>query len=88
MNTQVKDPEAVLDYGYDWATWLDGDTIVASSWTADTGIAVDAHSFDDTTTTVWLSGGSTPEVYKVVNHITTTDGRQDDRTIYVKMKHR
>lgn len=89
LNTQIKDPQAVLDYGYDWSTWMvTGDTIVASSWAADAGVNVTANTFDATTTTVWLSGGTVGEVYKVVNHITTSDGRQDDRTIYVKVKNR
>lgn len=89
LNTQIKDPAAILDYGYDWSEWLpEGDAIIASSWVADTGINVTANTFDASTTTVWLSGGAVMETYKVVNHITTTDGRQDERTIYVKMRNK
>lgn len=89
MNTFVKDPSAVLDYAADWSAWLAsvGDTITASTWTPDTGITVGtggfAPSFTPTKTTVWLSGGTAGVSYKIVNHITTVAGRQNDVTIAV-----
>lgn len=85
----VKDPNAKLDYGFDWSAWLDGDTISASSWTVPTGLTQSvspAPSFSATTTTIWLEGGTAGEKYSVSNHITTTAGRQDDRTIVVSVK--
>jgi hypothetical protein len=83
----MKDPDAVLDYKIDWSHWLpEGDTIAASSWDAESGLVVDSNTFDDTSTTVWLSGGTTGADYAVTNHITTTDGREDDRTITIVMK--
>ena len=34
-----KDPDAVLDYGFDWSAWLEaGDTIVTSEWIVPEGI--------------------------------------------------
>ena len=81
----TKDPQAVLDYVNDWSAWLDGDTITASTWTAATGITVTASTNTTTTATVWLSGGTLGEYYRIVNHITTAAGRQDDRTIVIQM---
>lgn len=88
MTTFIKDPDAVLDYKIDWSDWLEPltDTIAASSWTADTGITIDSNSFDDDETVVWLSGGTTGTKYGVTNHITTAGGREDDRTIYIKIR--
>lgn len=80
-----KDPNAILDYENDWSAWLDGDTITASTWTAPTGITATTSSNTTTTATVWLSGGTIGETYKVVNHITTTAGRQDDRSLVIRM---
>lgn len=80
-----KDPEARLDYMIDWSDWLDADTITESTWTPATGITVDSDSNTTTTTTVWLSGGTLGATYKVVNHITTTAGREDDRTLILRM---
>ena len=80
------DPDSVLDYAQDWSAWLDTDTITASTWTAPTGVTVDSDSFTDTISTVWLSGGTVGESYIITNHITTTAGRQDDRSIKIKVK--
>lgn len=87
MSRFNKDPDAVLDYQIDWSKWLpSGDTITASSWDADSGITVDTSSFTATSTTVWLSGGTNLTTYSVTNHITTDDGREDDRTITIAVK--
>jgi hypothetical protein len=92
--TKLKDPDAVLDYTFDWqgsapGPWLEaGETITASAWTAPSGITVDSSTFDDTTTTVWLSGGTEWEDYEVVNHVTTSAGREDDRTLTILVRSR
>lgn len=84
----VKDPQARKDYQFDWSAWLDeaGDTISASTWTPTSGITVDSSSRTDTHTTVWLSGGTAGQSYEVVNHITTAGGREDDRTLLVRVR--
>lgn len=87
MQRFTKDPNAVLDYQIDYSRWLPaGDTITASSWLAESGLTVDTSSFTDTSTTVWLSGGTAGSTYDVRNHITTDDGRQDDRTLTIVVK--
>ncbi len=79
-----KDPNAILDYGCDWTLWLAGDTITASTWAiTPTGgtLTTSLPTFAPTgTTTVWLTGGAVGERYTVTNHITTTAGRQNDRS--------
>lgn len=82
MQTITKDPDATLDYGWDWAAedWLGTDTIVSSEWTVPDGITKEDESNTDTKTVVWLSGGTLTETYKVTNRITTSGGRTDDRS--------
>lgn len=86
-----KDPNDVLDYGLDWALWLNSDTITASSWSIsgeDTELVQDSDSNTTTTTEVWLSGGSAGVTYAVANHITTTAGRESDRTLLITVVQR
>lgn len=83
MSRFNKDPDARLDYRVDWTSWLDSDTIANSEWIIPTGIVYEADTFDTTSATVWLSGGSLGSSYEVVNRITTAAGRIDDRTITI-----
>ena len=84
-----KDPEAVLDYGFDWSDWLaDDETISESTWVVETGLTKDSDSFSDTATTIWLSSGTAGEEYKVTNHIKTTDSREDERTMIIRVEER
>lgn len=86
----VKDPDATLDYVVNWEDWLDGDTIDSMSYIADTGITVETamNSNTNSTSTLWLSGGTAGETYDVVCRITTLSGRIDDRTLRFKVKER
>lgn len=85
----TKDPNAVLDYGHDWAGWLsDGETITASTWTVDAGLTKNSDTHDTTTTTVWLSGGTAGTTYRATNRITTSGGRTDDRTMRIDVRDR
>ena len=78
-----KDPAAVLDYQFNWAEWLAGDTIAASTWTAEDGLTVEDDDFTSVLTTVWLSGGAVGLTYAVTNRITTAGGRTDERTLSI-----
>lgn len=82
----TKDPDGVLDYQIDWSDWLGTDTIVTSTWTVGTGITKDSDTNTTTTATIWLSGGTAGTTYELTNEIVTTDGRTDNRTIYVTVK--
>jgi len=89
LQNPLKDPSAVLDYVFDWTGWLaTGETITDHTITADTGITVDSSAESDGKVTVWLSGGTAGENYKVACLITTTAGRTDERTIWIKVVER
>lgn len=100
MARYLKDPSAVLDWRFDWnalangygdSNWLvSGETITSYTITADSGITVDSDELvsDDTAIVVWLSGGTVGTSYDVVCHIVTSAGREDDRTITIKVMDR
>ena len=85
----IKDPDAVLDYQWQWASWLaTGDAIDTATVTADTGLVVDSSTATSDTVTAWLSGGTAGENYRVTCRITTDGGRIDDRTATIKVRQR
>lgn len=93
MATFTKDPQAVLDYGWDWTNWLaGGETITTSTWTItlapDAILTIATPTFDGTSTTIWASAGTVGSDYKITNHITTSAGRQDDRTHKLQVRDR
>jgi hypothetical protein len=89
MTSFTKDPDAVLDYRWDWTAWLaDGEVISTSVVLAPAGITLDSDTNDTTSTTAWLSGGTNGTDYDVVNRISTNQGRTDDRTMRIHVMQR
>lgn len=95
-----KDPDAVLDYKFDWkaetngngdSDWLaSGETISTRTVTVDSGITKDSDALTDTNTsvTVWLSGGTDGADYEVACKIVTSASRTDERTAKVPVRER
>lgn len=89
MTQYLKDPDAILDYVFDWSPYLEaGETITDKTVTVDAGLTLDSHSVDDSSVTVWLSGGTVRTTYKVACLITTSAGRTDERTMTIKVVNR
>jgi len=96
----IKDPDAVLDYKFDWkaltngtgnSDWLGaGETITAHTIDEDAGITVDSSALDDgnTSVEVWLSGGTAGVEYSVRCEIETSGSRTDERTMKIKCEER
>lgn len=84
----TKDPDATLDYLWDWTSWLGDDEIAFSNFFADLGIIIGSETNTATTATVWLAGGTPGVTYRVTNRITTVQGREDDRTAAVTVRQR
>jgi len=96
----VKDPGAVLDYKFDWASltngsgtsnWLaTGELLASGTVTASAGLTVGTISLTSGSTCVsyWLSGGAVGSYYDVMCHIETnaTPSRIDERTVRVKVE--
>lgn len=85
----VHDPEAVLDYQWDWTAWLGEDTISTHTIADDSdSLDIDSSLDTDTTVTAWISGGTVGTTARVTCHIVTGDGREDDRTITLLIRER
>lgn len=95
--TKSKDPDAVLDYQWVWTADLGDDTIdsaVFDVYTADgeeipetdaTPVNVDSFSNTTTTATAFLSGGTLNHTYLIVCHVVTAGGREDDKTLKLRI---
>lgn len=89
LQTFIKDPSAVLDYGFDWSNCLEsGETISDSIWTVPAGITEDSDEIGSTSTKIWLSGGTAGTSYTIANKITTTEGRTDERSFQINVENR
>lgn len=89
MRTWSKDPNAVLDWAFDWSRWLaTSEAISSSEVTVQEGLTKDSQSNDTDTVTVWLSGGTLGVTYEVTCSITTNQGRTDERTIGIRVTDR
>lgn len=83
-----KDPDASLDYEFDWSAWLGEDNISSAVVQVSDGLTLGSNSSTNTKVTVWLSGGSKGKTYTVTCRILTTGGRTDDRSFRVKVMER
>ncbi len=93
MGIFLKDPSAALDYAVDWgAGYLAGKTIAASAWLAepveDGGIVVAAEISSPTRTGATFAGGVPGQIYRVANRVTLSDGRQDERSLVLRIEQR
>lgn len=86
----VKDPQAKLDYVFDWTLWLAdiADTIVSQVITVDAGITLFSSGVVGATVVAFISGGTVGTTYRASCKITTTAGRIDERSIFIKIVER
>jgi len=91
-NQFLKDPEAVLDYGFDWQEWLEGgetpERILTHTITVPPEMTLDRSEEADGVIAVWLSGGLGGKTYRVECKISTNRGRVDERSIWIKIEER
>lgn len=91
--TYAKDPQATLDYVFDWSQWVqNGEVIVTSNFavsnTSASGLTVSSTVNDASTATIWLGGGTIGRTYSVVNTVTTDQGRTNVKTLNVRVMDR
>lgn len=88
----TKDPQARLDYAFDWsAGWLAAGETISSQTVVSSGNGVTVDGSPGQASgivTVWLTGGTVGTSAHVTCHITTSAGRQDDRTITIDVRER
>lgn len=90
MTLYLKDPNASIDYAIDWgAAYLSGQQITTSSWrvepVAPLGVQVTGSFHDATRTSVTLAGGEPGSMYRIVNRVTLSDGRSDERSLSLRV---
>lgn len=93
MTLLLKDPEALLDYSVDWgADYLTGDVLTESSWTVspaeEGGASIVSGRFDLLVSTVQVGGGRPGRIYRLTNHVVTGEGREDSRSIMLRVEKR
>jgi hypothetical protein len=100
MSLYIKDPDAVLDFAFDWkpktnlvtgatSDWLaTGETISSYTVTVSSGITKASDSQASGKVTVWLSGGTAGTWYTVACKIVTSASRTDERTMQIQVKNR
>ncbi|MBA3729977.1 MAG: hypothetical protein H0W92_04100 [Sphingomonas sp.] len=93
MSFLLKDPGAILDYAVDWgAEYLAGDVIVQSAFEVSPvepgGALIAGSTFDLTVAAATVSGGIAGHQYRLVNHVTLLSGREDERTIVLRVEQR
>ncbi len=87
MSIFLKAPDDRIDYVLDFSGVLDGDTISGEpTWTVQSGITNYATDNDETSATIWLSGGTHGVNYSVECEITTTGGRIIQRQITIMVR--
>ncbi|CAB4154451.1 hypothetical protein UFOVP645_3 [uncultured Caudovirales phage] len=89
-----KDPEAVLNYSFDWTDWLAGDTLSTQTYSIQTRtndpapLARVTSGIVGNKTYIRLSGGQNDKTYLVTVKITTTGGFTDRRNFRVRVINR
>ncbi len=90
MGMFLKDPAARLDYAVDWSTnYLGSATIAGSDWDVEPpGATVATTVLSANRTGATIEGGVPGEIYRIVNRITLSDGRRDDRSLVIRVEAR
>lgn len=93
MSFHLKDPGAVLDYTVDWGVeYLDTDAIATSDFSIapveDGGATIVGMANDFKIATVTVGGGIPGHQYRVTNHVVLASGREDERTIVLRVEQR
>lgn len=87
MNVFTKHPEEILDYKFDFTKFLStGETITSRTVTVEAGLNKDADTFNSTSVTVWLSGGTAGNRYLVTCKVNTNQGRTKVETAVIKVE--
>jgi len=93
MTLLLKDPEAMLDYSVDWGSdYLSGDALASSSWSIEPdepeGLQIVESQADLLVATVAVGGGVSGKLYRLTNHVVTASGREDSRSIMLRVEKR
>ena len=88
------DPDETLDYSCDWNAFLTdagspGDAVQSSSWSvAPSGPVLSGETITGGVASVFVSGASLGEVYRLTNRVTTLQGRTAERSMSLRCENR
>ena len=94
MSFLMKDPQATVDYAVDWqADYLDEtDNLADSRWAVEPdepgGATIVGDRFTLSETQVTVGGGIAGRIYRLVNKVRTASGREDARSIVIRVEAR
>lgn len=86
-DTYDHDPDARLDYSWDWTHWLAASELISAQTVTSlvSGITATAVTQANGVVTAWITATESGDV---TCHITTSAGRQDDRSISLRVRSR
>ena len=84
----AKDPEAVLDYEFDWSEWLAVGETISSRTVTVTGVTLDSSTASTTAVVAWVSAGTVGTTATIECKIVTSESRTDERTITLRIAER
>ena len=94
MSFLLKDPQATVDYAVDWrADYLDEtDNLADSRWAIEPdepgGATIASDRFTLSEAQVTVGGGIAGHRYRLINTIRTASGREDTRSIVIRVEAR
>ncbi len=94
MTLLLKDPEAALDYGVDWgAEYLAGTCLTESELDGRARPKPGEWRSSSQRSTCWSrpsrsAAGMAGRVYRLTNHVVTAAGREDSRSIMLRVEKR
>lgn len=82
----IKDPQAVLDFNWDWSGWRGAnESIVSQTVVAAAEITVESSSIVGKAVAAWISGGYVNTSHVIACTITTSAGRTETRRIQISV---
>lgn len=89
---KLHDPQANLDYGFDWVDYLNaGETIASSTWRSNsTSLTLGTQTNTTRLTQVFATGGTVGSIVRLINEITTdsSPARVDERVVVLRVAQR
>jgi hypothetical protein len=86
MSRYNKDPQDVLDYGFDYSLWMSsGDTISTSVFSVGGTCAVTSSSVASHTAQCFVGSGTSDTLVKLSNKIVTSQGRTKEMSLDLRI---
>ena len=85
----IHTPGAILDYGFNWSSWLQPTEIIVNSvWAISPTLVLSNSQNVSGVTSTFVNGGVLGSVYTLINTITTSNGRVDSRTMILSCQNK